>query len=259
MLYSILSIRTATYVILFMIGAISTQALGAESDPKCTEGQFFVKAHHRQAYTTSSGKHVRATNVKSHCKTLNPSAQFWLSRLKDGAPPNWPHKTEMQSSWSTEQKERVLSAMEELPELLEVASIDGIYRLKNAKDSGNPASHTEGMIVIYDNAFSRNRNLGRIIAHEAAHELYSRLDESSAYDYRKFTGWTLVLEGREIYWQGRKSGYIEEDGKLSPAEDYANNIEGYIFEPERLNRVSPEAYIWIKKRYGDKLNLRSKK
>lgn len=244
-------------VVLFIFCSTFLRSFAAEAE-KCPKGQFFVRAHHRRAYVTSSGKHVRATHVKSHCKILSPSNEFWLPRLKDGMPPNWPHKGELPASWSAEQKERFLEAMEGLPELLEIGSIEGVYRLESSKDGGNPASHGDGMIVIYDNAFGPKRDLGRIVAHEAAHEMYDRLGEKDAYDYRKSTGWTMGLDGRKIYWEGRKSGYIEEDGRLSPAEDYANNVEGYVYDPDRLKRTTPEAYNWIKRRHGDKLKPRGK-
>lgn len=46
---------------------------------------------------------------------------------------------------------------------------------------------------------------------------------------------------------------MEEDGKISPTEDYANNLEHFINDPDKLKNKTPLAYEWFKKRFGSKL------
>ncbi len=60
-------------------------------------------------------------------------------------------------------------------------------------------------------------------------------------------------------------GYVRSDGVLvkpsytSPEEDYANNLEYFIYNPDKLKQVTPNAYEWIKKRFGPKLKLKERK
>jgi hypothetical protein len=63
----------------------------------------------------------------------------------------------------------------------------------------------------------------------------------------------------KIYWAGRKDGYIEVDGKNSHEEDYANNLEHFLYDPDKLKKVTPSAYDWIKKRFGDSFKLKEEK
>ncbi|MEK2644467.1 hypothetical protein [Bdellovibrio sp. BCCA] len=223
----------------------------------CPPGQHFVRSHFRNAYTTSTGKFVKATTVKSHCRRSTPSYEFWSPRLYDGLPPGWPHQSEESSTWTEEQKQRFLDILEDLPEEFRRSTIKGIYRLKKSKDHPNPASNGDGYIVLYDNAFEKDRNLGRIFSHEISHDIYDHLDRKTSKDYRDTMDWTVVVDDRTLYWQGRKNGYVEEDGRNSPAEDFSNNMEYYQFNPKRLNEVSPKAYNWMKKHYGDKLKTGS--
>jgi hypothetical protein len=84
------------------------------------------------------------------------------------------------------------------------------------------------------------------------------LSKSEIKDYSRATGWVPTLHGRTVVWTGRKTGYVEKDGEYSPTEDFANNIEYYLFEPETLRAKTPTAYEWIKKTYGDKLKLKGR-
>ena len=49
--------------------------------------------------------------------------------------------------------------------------------------------------------------------------------------------------------------YVENDGKEGPAEDFSNNIEHYLFQPEQLKIKSPKVYEWIRQRYGDSFKI----
>lgn len=43
------------------------------------------------------------------------------------------------------------------------------------------------------------------------------------------------------------------DGKLSAEEDFANNMEYYLFNPNKLKAISTPAYNWIKGRFGEQI------
>ncbi len=116
------------------------------------------------------------------------------------------------------------------------------------------------MIVLYDTAFSSKIGTQRIMAHELIHQVYVDLPERERQDYRRAAGWALEMEtDGNLYYYGRKTGYVEEDGKISPEEDYANNMEYFIFSPDKLKTITPNAYGWFSKKYGEKLKLKGNK
>ena len=45
--------------------------------------------------------------------------------------------------------------------------------------------------------------------------------------------------------------FVSDDGRDSPDEDFANNVEFFLFRPEKLKKTSPGVYDWLKKNYGD--------
>ncbi len=53
-----------------------------------------------------------------------------------------------------------------------------------------------------------------------------------------------------------REGFVEEDGKEGPNEDFSNNVEYFLFEPSVLKIRSPKVYEWFSGKYGDKLQLR---
>ncbi|MGZ3747486.1 MAG: hypothetical protein ACXVB4_06085 [Pseudobdellovibrionaceae bacterium] len=214
----------------------------------------------RRGYVRSDGTVIKPTNVKSYCRVLTKAYEYSRERFKNGIPPNWPHSKEKAGSWTVEEKERIIEALEELPDILLSDKIAGIYRLKKSKDFPNPASSSYGVIVIYDSSFDSSRNLGRILCHELSHQNFKDLSNEEKQDYRRATGWHLKLESdRNVYWVGRKSGYVEEDGKNSYEEDYSNNLEYYLYDPDKLKKVTPSGYEWIKKHFGDGFRIKGQK
>jgi hypothetical protein len=223
----------------------------------CPEGQYPVRSHPRRAYFKADGTFVRATQVSKSCRERTKEYDFWFGRLKDGPPPSWPHKAEKSAQWTDDERQRVLEALGELPEELWDQTIKGIYRLKRSKDHPNPSSYGGSMIVLYDNAFGEDRRLARLIAHEIAHHKYAKFEnEDIGTSYRRATGWRPEIKGRDFYWTGRKDGYVEEDGAREPDEDFANNLDHFLFDPERLQKVTPKAYDWIKKQFSDKFKIK---
>jgi hypothetical protein len=185
------------------------------ADAGCPPGQYRVRGHNRSGYVRSNGTVVGPANVKSYCKLLTKAYEYSKERFKKGVPANWPHSTEKAGAWTEGEKERIIETLEELPDVLLSDKIAGIYRLKKSKDIPNPASSSDGVIVIYDSGFDTSRNLERIVAHELSHQNYRDLSNAEKQDYRRATGWHLKLESNgKIFWVGRKDGYIEEDEKI---------------------------------------------
>lgn len=88
---------------------------------------------------------------------------------------------------------------------------------------------------------------------------WQELKQKNQLDYGHATGWRYNIENdNKIYLEGRKSGYIAEDGRTSVEEDYANNLEHFLYSPDKLKKVTPEAYNWFNKAYKD-LKLKERK
>jgi hypothetical protein len=100
------------------------------------------------------------------------------------------------------------------------------------------------------------RPTARLLAHELAHHRYEKIEDTDeGASYRKASGWKLTPEGDKFFWTGRKQGYVEEDGGSAPKEDFANNIDHFLFDPIKLKQVTPGAYEWIKKRFSGKFKI----
>lgn len=69
--------------------------------------------------------------------------------------------------------------------------------------------------------------------------------------YRKDTGWNKTNESVSF----RSGDFVEPDGKLAPEEDFANNVEYFVFEPQKLNLASLQISKWIEKTLKSKLQM----
>jgi hypothetical protein len=232
---------------------IASLAGGAE----CPPGQIHVKAHHRRAYTRADGKFVKEAAVTAHCRTKRKSDDYWHERFSKGRPGIWPHRKETEKAWTPEEVERVLEALCELPEELWNKSAYKIYRMDRSHLGGNPASSANGIVVLYDSAFDKGRTLARILAHELAHERYEKLSESEIVDYRMALNWFVSRTKGKTVIISRKAGFVADDGRVSPEEDFANNVEFYLFEPNKLKIETPHGFRWIRNHFGDKFSIRS--
>jgi len=246
------------FLIFFLLCSSFSYAKTNTRISNCPEGEHFVKAHFRRGYVTSSGKVVAPANVKAHCRVNPESYSFWQPKFTDKKIDNWPHKKEVFKNWSPDEIERVLEALSELPNSLWSEKIRGIYRASKSHDFPNPATSADGIIILYDTAFDPSRNLPRILAHELAHQSYWDLSQGDRKSYWYSLNW-FPRNKQETIFISRKDGYIQDDGRESPWEDYANNVDSFLFEPEKLKRVTPYAYNWIKEHFGDKFTVRKGK
>jgi hypothetical protein len=243
----------------FLIIFFSSASLLAQT---CQSGQHWVRAHHRRAYYKADGTFVSATEVTAHCQGNPNGYSFWASHLTDGRPSRWKYAKEKTVSWTPEEKERVLEAMGDLPEALWGNSINNIYRMKDSLSSvGNPATWAQGRIVLYDSVFDQAHNLAEVLGHELAHEAYEKLGYSGQKAYRDETGWYTPDpdESNDSDWRNDRSKFVEPDGRDSPSEDFANNIQYFLFHPMKLRLFTPGAYEWISHHFGDKFNIRGRK
>jgi hypothetical protein len=238
----------------------ASQALANKKDPvpPCQLGEHWVRAHHRNAYVRVDGTSVSASQVLAHCQKDPPSYAKWKTRLLDSNATRGWKKSEKQKPWSEDERERVFEALSELPELLLLDSVHSIYRAVKSEDfDQNPASGDDGFIVLYDHAFIPKQNLGRVLAHELAHELFRRVSDDTRKQYASSVGWKTVknLRTGKNQFVMMRFNEVEADSSESVTEDFANNIEYYLFDRERLTKKVPEASGWIQKTFGGTFKL----
>jgi hypothetical protein len=223
----------------------------------CPSGEHWVRAHKRKAYRRADGTFVKASNVAAHCQGNPASYQYWQPKLKAGLPAGW-RENEKSRPWVVEEQERVLEALDSIPEVLQPKTIEGIYRLqRDGSGSPNPGASQKGKIILYDTVFGSKADLPRVLAHELTHELFRGFTPTEITDYAAAGGWfEIELFKEKMYMRGRpKNTFVEQDGWTKIDEDFSNNVEYFLFQPEALKKTTPKVYDWIKKKYGDKLKL----
>lgn len=245
------------FIVFVFISASSTFAAKSPQDPmKCGMSRHWVRPHFRRAYVRSDGVRFKATHVIGHCSD-NPDGYFhWRPLLKNGLPANWPIKSETGKSWTTHEIERVLEELARIPEALWSKNTQGIYRGSVSMDGPNPgATDRNGQTVIYDSAFDDRYQLGQVLAHEIAHQYFRDLPPKVKFDYGTSARWEVFDTVSGPFWVPRLSGYVKPNGANSLEEDYANNIEYFLYNPEQLKAIMPSAYDWISHHFGDNFKL----
>ncbi|MGE4130024.1 MAG: hypothetical protein AB7F86_00215 [Bdellovibrionales bacterium] len=226
----------------------------------CPSGTYHVSAHPRKAYYRADGTFVKATQVSESCRETNAVYDTWSPILKTGSPPNWENKSEKPSQWTEEQRTRLIEALNELPEALQRLPVKGIYRMSKSIFFPNPASNdNDGRIVLYDSAFGQDQRLARILAHELAHEVFVNFTDLDRASYRQALGWIAEFdpESRKFLYKERSGQFVKPDGRQGPNEDFANNLEYYLFEAKVLKRTTPKAFDWISNRFNANFRLGS--
>ncbi len=228
---------------------------------KCSAGEHFVNAHYRKSYIRTDGTKVSSANVKAHCQLNSKSYLSWNERISSNPSNLWLRKHEKAKKWTEEEKNRVLESLSDLPPAILTGSVRAIFRLeKSTIYDQNPAAGEAGEIAFYDLAFGPKENLTRIFAHELAHEVYRQLSNVEKDQYRKAADWLLVKNPQatllyELIPNRDSDAYVANDGPESMTEDFSNNIEYFLFEPETLQKKTPKVYNWIKEKFGDTFSI----
>ncbi len=228
----------------------------------CPPGEHWVRAHTQRPYIRSDGTSVSGSYHRAGCAKNPPAYAIWKDRLKAGTPSKWELKNEISKPWTEDEKERVLEALSALPVILVTETVSGIYRLKTSSQLlENPAANFQNQIALYDRAFNNKQNVARVLGHEFAHLYFRQMSKPDQVDYAIASEWEATL------WAGlsdkeltlNRKGLVEADSVNHPEEDFANNIEYFLFYSKTLKEKSPRVYDWISKKFGDKLTLRGVK
>ncbi len=109
-------------------------------------------------------------------------------------------------------------------------------------------------MVIYDEAIKNKTLLPRVIAHELAHQIFRDFSDSQITAYKLVANWETALnhKGVKVLRTSRKK-FVAPDGDLGPDEDFANNMEYFIFDKNELALKTPRIMEWLDIEYGDKI------
>jgi len=208
----------------------------------CTEGTYLVKGHSRTAYYRNDGTHVAATSVNTYCRHYRddgPLKQQFLIKMPKG----WPHQKEDFKRCSKAKQKKISKILSSIPKFLTSIGKLKIYCSKKSNVPNNPATSSPEtkIIVLYDSSFKMNTR--RIIIHELAHLLWTRLSAKEIKSYLNTSRWVEPIKGFFIY---NRTSFSAPDGKQNPEEDFANNIEYYFSEPKKFKSRFPKISLWIK-------------
>lgn len=188
------------------------------------------------------------------CNTECAHDIYWKSKIKDGRPEKWEPPTEKPTSWTNQEKEKLQAVLGQLPDVFKKFAFKGFYRMQRSGAIGNPGSIAESgqEIVVYNIAFDGpGLSLDKIIAHELAHAIFLNFSKREIKDYERSLGWNVVSKG-----QARSGPFISTGARENVDEDFANNVEYFLFAPEDLKSKVPKAYSWILNKFSKNFKLK---
>lgn len=205
----------------------------------CKETEVYVSSHFVKGYVTTNGKRVSGYKRDESCRKSPYS--FNNFEFRDNAPLNSNPKENFKE-WEKSEISYFLKLSEKLPNFLKNIPFHALYRAHISSFMDNPAATfpDSKYIIFYDSFFQRSDSL-KILGHEISHLLYWKMSDDQKLDFASLSGWK------------RKRGKIERtplkpiyaDSINGPAEDFANNVEAFYFDKERLRKNNPELLIFL--------------
>lgn len=183
-------------------------------------------------------------DCEKFCKPKCVAPEFWRNALKNNPSPF--------KSVPTKEIGRVEKALSRLPKNLKPKSIKAIVVASQPDflSPQNPASSSNEFIILFPEAFKTETPLERILLHEVVHHLIAGEWVSRFKTFKEVSGWDKAKDNTP-----RAGDFVEPDGKISADEDFANNIEFYVFESAKLKKASPNIYSWIDKNLSSLLKM----
>ena len=223
-----------SFLVFFLVTTFYAQA------NTCPEGMYSVQGHPRSAYYRNDGSHVSSTTVSSYCRHYRDDGPV-KEEFPYKIPKGWPYKKEDFKKCTKEKQAKISKILLSIPKILTNVGKLQIYCPSKSDTPNNPATSSPDakIIALYDLSFKMDTK--RVIIHELAHLLWTRLSDIEKGAYQKASGWSSYL-GTYII---NRTKFSEEDGKHGPEEDFANNIEHYFSDQNKFKINFPQIYNWI--------------
>ena len=211
----------------------------------CSKGQFLVRSHKRLGYYRSDGTYISPTRVSAYCKNYrkNQPAELIFPPARKGF-----------KKISKKEMNSIVKAFRKIPHILTGIGKIKIYRQdKDQWYPENPARVYEEKKEIFLYDIISQYSMDRVIAHELAHILYNDLPEKIQKSYDTVAEWRDdKSQGTLIKKINNRKNFVASDGRDSPSEDFANNIEYYLYEKKLFKQKNPQIYKWVKQFMEDK-------
>ena len=219
-------------------------------EPICHPWEIPVKAHKVKKYKKKDGITVRTTNRKAHCREKWRLANVNPAKLKNKSKLLKP-KYKLRK-WTEEDKLTILENLSTVPDSLSSLPVNTIIRVKSAGHKDNPASSEikQNTIVIADPYF-KSFQKSEILIHELAHFEFMKLTNQEIGEFLSLSGWTLeepsLIARKATIIPPKKLILADSDNSIE--EDFANCLEVYFSNPQKLKSFNKQLYLYFKKRY----------
>lgn len=200
-------------------------------------------------------KSQKTFNIPSDCKKVICAAKSIFGEnqgpkllyLLDKYELNLSHEIDDNiTAWKDSQLDTILEAVDDLPAHL--IPFERNQYFKHYKNGYGPSASTLANATItfydpWDDLDSSEMQMYTVI-HEIGHNIGSRLNQDEDPEWLNITGW-MELDGEWKSYRDEKQ--VSKYGATNPAEDFAEAFSGYRYDPERLKRISPKKYEYMKK------------
>ncbi len=201
----------------------------------CLPSEIHVREQLINSYTKESGTEVNAHLRSEHCRELKG-----YNYLQNSTNIEYRGlKTEFKK-WTENEKSSLNQEIENLPTWLKKYQLEEVLRATQQRGNpSNPAMTIPGTktLILFDKFFA-SPNKREIIIHEVAH---IAVWDFSPDDLKKF----LIANGWNFNDGLKPTPPIKtfrEDSKDSPAEDFANFVEAYYSNPDRLKKFNNQSF-----------------
>lgn len=204
----------------------------------CEPDQTFIREQYINTYPKKDGTIINGHIRKAHCRTVELTNYFQNNSSQKfiGIKP-------MLKPWKPAEKKIVETYLDRIPPWLKKYSIREILRANTKENPQNPAASVAltRTLLILDPFFTASNKID-IIVHELAHLAILDFSAVELTHFYEKAGWTRNKITNERI---PPTHLLLEDSKGSISEDFANHIEVYHGNPERLRSFNPSVFHFL--------------
>jgi hypothetical protein len=204
----------------------------------CGPHEIYVREQWINAYTKSDGIKVSAHSRNAHCRELTRFNYF-----QDSTKQTFKGIKTTLKKWTAEERKIIEDHLGKVPSWLKKYKLTEILRGDGGGNALNPAAAIPltKTLLIFDQFFKTPHQLD-ILVHELSHIALHNIDPQIAIKFATASGWILERNKKPVPPQK----VIMPDSGNSIGEDFANQIEIYHSNPEKLLQFNPHTFHIIK-------------
>lgn len=204
----------------------------------CGPHEIYVREQWIKAYTKSDGTKVSAHSRDAHCRELTHFNYF-----QDSTKQQFRGIKTTLKKWTAKERKIIENHLEKLPVWLKKYKLTEILRGDIGGNALNPAAAIPltKTLIIFDQFFKVSHQ-SDILVHELSHIALHSIDPQVAIKFANLSGWIIERNKKPV--PPRK--VIIPDSANSVGEDFANQIEIFHSNPEKLLQFNPQTFQLIK-------------